>query len=427
MILASSAPSFPLGNFRTGKLHAMTRFPARSASLAMLALSLTAIGATTSVAEDAPAAPAAPPPSIANFEGWQSGIKFNAQIEGGVSFATSGPKTNFGQLFTDHPNQAQLNQILLTASRVIDPKQTEWDVGFKFQLMYGSDARYTHYMGEFNHLTHDRYQLNLLEANMSVHAPLLTEGGIDLKFGQFPTPIGFETIDPSGNPFYTHSYIFNFGIPFVHTGAYATVHATDVIDLYGGITTGVNTTFGGGDNNGSAGAPFGFGLNLLEGKLTLLALSHVGPETSYRITPHASHYDRYLNDVTITYKPDDKFAFTTELNYIKDDFGRAEGYGAAQYASYALTDTLTINGRAEVWRDNKGFFVGSFPGQPGQHQRPARPPRDRARRRACHLWRADRRRDLQAQPARPDCGPAAPPRGPLRPRAQRHPRVQQRP
>ena len=135
-----------------------------------------------------------------------------------------------------------------------------------------------------------------------------------------------------------------------------------MVDLYGGVTTGVNTTLGGGDNNGSAAALFGVGLNLLGGKLTVLALSHIGPETSYRITPHASHYDRYLNDVTVTYKPDDKWAFTTELNYIRDDFGRAEGYGAAQYVSYALTDTLALNGRAEVWRDNKGFFVASFPG-----------------------------------------------------------------
>lgn len=36
--------------------------------------------------------------------------------------------------------------------------------------------------------------------------------------------------------------------------------------------------------------------------------------------------------------------------------------GGAQYVSYALTDTLAINGRAEVWADNQNFFVASFPG-----------------------------------------------------------------
>ena len=39
----------------------------------------------------------------------------------------------------------------------------------------------------------------------------------------------------------------------------------------------------------------------------------------------------------------------------------SNGFGAAQYAGYALTDTLTLNGRAEYWRDDRNFFVASFP------------------------------------------------------------------
>ena len=53
------------------------------------------------------------------------------------------------------------------------------------------------------------------------HLPWITDGGIDLKVGQYPTPLGYETIDPSTNPFYSHSYIFQFGLPFKHTGALA--------------------------------------------------------------------------------------------------------------------------------------------------------------------------------------------------------------
>ena len=87
---------------------------------------------------------------------------------------------------------------------------------------------------------------------MQVHAPVLTAGGIDLKAGVFATPLGYETIDPSTNPFYTHSYIFNFGLPFKHTGLLSTIHATDMVDLIFGVRTGVNTSFGKyGDNNSS--------------------------------------------------------------------------------------------------------------------------------------------------------------------------------
>lgn len=318
-------------------------------------------GALSAHAQDAqtPAAPAVPAAPVT----WQSGIKFNAQIEAGIvgNFDRPSDGLNYGQLFTDHANQVQLNQILLTAQRPTDPKATGYDVGFKFQVMYGSDARYTHFLGELDKLTSDRYELDVVEANVLVHLPWLTDGGIDAKIGQYSTPIGFETIDPSTNPFYSHSYIFNFGVPLKHTGLLTTTHVTPLLDLYLGIDSGVNTSLGSGDNNGAPGGIAGVGLNFLDGNLTVLALSHIGPENPSRLIPNADSYMRYLNDITVTYKASDKLSFTTEGNYIRDDYYRADGYGVAQYAQYALTDTLTLNGRAEIWRDNKGFFVGAFP------------------------------------------------------------------
>ena len=120
---------------------------------------------------------------------------------------------------------------------------------------YGTDARYTHFLGVFDYALAERYQFDIVEASVSVHAPVLA--GLDVKAGLYPTPLGFETIDPSTNPFYSHSYIFNFGIPLKHTGVLAVLHATDFLDLYGGVDTGVNTTFGdqAGDNNGAVAGP----------------------------------------------------------------------------------------------------------------------------------------------------------------------------
>ena len=37
------------------------------------------------------------------------------------------------------------------------------------------------------------------------------------------------------------------------------------------------------------------------------------------------------------------------------------GFGIAQYASFALTETVALNGRLEYWRDDNNFFVASFP------------------------------------------------------------------
>jgi len=312
--------------------------------------------------------PPKPAPDVGSAE-WMSGITFGAQAQGGVIFNTSSPRNglNFGQLFTDKSNQATLNQLALTLGRTIDPKTTGFDMGFKFQFLYGSDARYTHYLGIANFLTSARYQVDITEANVTMRLPILTEGGIDLKAGLYPTPLGFETIDPSTNLFYSKSYIFNFGLPLKHTGLYTVTHVNDVFDLHLGVDTGINTTFGNkaGDNNSAAAFLGGFGLNLAGGKLTVLALTHIGPENSTRAVGSIANYrNRYSNDILITYKPDDKWILATEFNLIRDDLGFGNGPvnagGAAQYISYAISDTWALNGRAEIFRDDSGFFVAAY-------------------------------------------------------------------
>src|SRR5581483_9531783 len=122
--------------------------------------------------------------------------------------------------------------------------------------------------------------------------------------------------------------------------------------------TGVNTSLGDGDNNGSLAFQGGFGLNgLAGGKLTILALTHIGPENV-----NDNKNFRYLNDIVFTYKATDTWTFVTELNYIHEDVVDADGYGAAQYATYAINDQLSVSGRAEIWRDDANFFVAGFPG-----------------------------------------------------------------
>jgi len=304
-----------------------------------------------------------PPPAAAST--WESGIKLGAQFEGGVTGNPDSPRNelNYGQLLTDRSNQVVLNQALLTAQRPTDPKATGYDFGFKLQGLYGTDGRYEQSLGEFNHQSNSRYQFALIEANVDAHLPWFSTGGVDAKVGEFASPLGAEAIDPSANPFYSHSYIYNFGVPAVQTGLLTVTHATPMVDVYFGVDSGENTTFdrGHGDNNGAAAGTVGFGLNLLGGDLTVVALSHIGPENPSRTVPNAGSFPRYENDVVTIWKATPKLTLTNELNLIRDDFAQANGFGIAQYAAYALTDTVTLNARAELFRDDRGFFVAAFP------------------------------------------------------------------
>jgi hypothetical protein len=282
-------------------------------------------------------------------------FKLYGWIEGGITGNPDAPvdNHNFGHLFTDRANEPLLNQMVITGERALDPNATGFDWGFKVQFMYGSDARYIHSLGMMDLTTDDRVQPDFPEVYASAHIPIPATGGLDLKVGKFVTLEGAETIDPRTDVFYSHSYIFNFGIPFNNTGFQSVLHVNKYLDLYGGINRGVNTSIQ--DNNHSIAFEGGIGLNLLDGNLTTLAVTHLGPET-----PHDNHDYRYLNDITTTWKITKNFTSITDLNLIYDSGADAYGYGGAQYFTYAVNDWLQLGVRGEVWRDDKGFYVAQF-------------------------------------------------------------------
>jgi hypothetical protein len=282
-------------------------------------------------------------------------FKISGWIDSGITFNPDSPQSNqnFGRLFDDRANEPLLNQVVINFERTLVPQPGQFDWGFKLQFMYGSDARFIHSLGLFDGTANEILQPDLVEAYLNLHFPVMTERGLDLKLGKFVTLEGAETIDPRTNFFYSHSYIFNFGIPFNHTGALATFHASKLLDVYAGITRGVNTSVD--DNNDSVAFDGGVGLNFLEGKLTALASTHIGPET-----PSDNRHNRYLNDLTITAKPMKNFTSITDLNYIYDEAADATGYGVAQYVIYTINDLFSIGMRGEIWRDTDGFYVTSF-------------------------------------------------------------------
>jgi Putative beta-barrel porin-2, OmpL-like. bbp2 len=282
--------------------------------------------------------------------------KISGWIEGGITFNPDSPQSNqnFGRLFDDRANEPLLNQVVINFERALAPQPGESDWGFKLQFMYGSDARFIHSLGLFDRTSATSIvQPDLVEAYLNLHFPIFSEGGLDLKLGKFVTLEGAETIDPRTNFFYSHAYIFNFGIPFNHTGALATFHATKWLDVMAGLTRGVNTSID--DNNTALAFHGGVGLNFNEGKIVVAGSTHIGPET-----PHNDHDFRYLNTITTTWKITDKFTAITDLNYALDEVIDAQAYGVAQYFTYAINSWLTAGIRGEIFRDDKGFYVVSF-------------------------------------------------------------------
>ena len=318
-----------------------------------LALSALTLGALSVQAQTAPAPmpmPATPVPAAAPAP---TGVQFYGWVETGATLNSKQPKDrqNFGRLFDDRANEVMLNQVALTAEQTLAGKPEEFQWGFKLQGMIGTDAHFIHSLGLLDTTGHEQIQADIVEAYLNFHVPGLTDAGTDVKAGKFVTLEGAETIDPRTMPFYSHTYIFNFGIPFNHSGVLATLHATKEYDIMFGVTRGMNTSFK--DNNSRPAFHGGIGFNL--GKLTGAFSTHFGPET-----PHDNKHYRYLNDLTWTYALDDKQSFITDLNYIKDDAAKAKGYGIAQYYTQKLSETVSWGIRGEIWKDADGFYVAQF-------------------------------------------------------------------
>ena len=100
-----------------------------------------------------------------------------------------------------------------------------------------------------------------------------------------------------------------------------------MLDLYLGIDTGSNTTFGSAPATRTVRRPVssGFGLNMMGGNLTVLALTpyrdrRIPSSFSGRSATMPTAICAYYNDLVVTWKASDKLTLVTEANWIRDDF-----------------------------------------------------------------------------------------------------------
>lgn len=283
-------------------------------------------------------------------------IKFSGVIQGGFTIGTGRARSNqiYGRVFDDRDGDFLLHQLTFSAERALQSGKGKFDWGFKVQVSAGSDSRFINTIGTFDRFAKGTYSLSLVEAYVTAHFPILSAGGVDLKLGQFATLLGTEYILPTQNIFYSHNYIFNFGIPLQHLGGFFTWHATPQLDLLAGFTRGVNTSLT--DNNGALAFTGGLQLTLLDGKFVAGYYTHIGPEN-----PGDRRNLRQFHSLTATIKATDKLTLVTDAVYVRDGgFGGVSAYGVSQTVQYAFSKTFSLALRAELFRDADGFFVGQF-------------------------------------------------------------------
>ena len=304
-------------------------------------------------------------------------ITFGGYIEGGYTISNQHAPGNFlaGRVFDTKNKRVVLDQLDGYFDRPVDYAKAAQnhtiDVGGHVDVIYGWDSGIIHSDGVLDNpatlgepnghyisRSHPENQIDLNQAYIDVALPI--GSGLRIRAGKFVTLFGEEVINPTGDPLYSHSYLFGFAIPFTHTGILGEYKFNDDWLLDAGITRGWNQSLK--DNNGDPDFLGGVTFTPQESdflkKWKFIANLSLGPQ--------ATHDNRdwwTVIDLQAYYTMTDKLTLSLNADYGDAPHAlipkSAQWFGIAGYGSYVLNDYLTLNSRLEWYDDNNGFTLGT--------------------------------------------------------------------
>ncbi len=262
-----------------------------------------------------------------------------------------------------YKNSFVLDQVDLTVERdMVNLSKGSWDAGFKIEGIWGRDAFFTHSNGILDNsnknggLTGPDNQLDLLQAYVQLGIPLGT--GLIVEAGKFVSLLGFESVDPTQNLFYTHSYEFSYGKPFTQTGVdvkytFSDSSTDNVVTLTAAVTRGWNQSIY--DNNGDPDAIFQ--IHDVSGGIDWTLSMLVGPEGVLPYGPSDDSHLWVVPEAILNWKIADQFTISGDLLY-GDATQLTQWFSATLILKYAIDPHVSINTRFEYYHDGKGVTTG---------------------------------------------------------------------
>lgn len=312
-------------------------------------------------------------------------LKFGGWIETSVSANTHSSPDGFNGTvtFNDRDGEPQLNQFYLWFQKAVDVNGDSFDIGGRFDFLYGSDAIFTQAYGvpaldpqtgqpldrghwDLNLISHNNrfYSIALPQAYAEINLPV--GNGVSVKAGHFYTPIGYEVVTAPDNFFVTKAITYQYGQPFTHTGFLGNYAIDSNWSVLAGAVTGSAT--GGWDGNWDQ--QLG-NWDYLGG----VTWTSDDAGSSLSLTTSVGERSEQSSSIWAIYSIIARHDFTDKLHYVfTHDHGFAENvltsnsigngktetakwYGVNQYLFYDIQDNLAAGIRAEWWRDANGFRV----------------------------------------------------------------------
>ncbi len=294
------------------------------------------------------------------------GVKFNGWTE--IGFAgnvSNGRGTNGPVTFNDGPNEFKLHQVYGIIEREVNTNTDTWSFGFRADVLYGTDARFSSAANFDANILNDNNQRQLVFPQAYVNIFMPIGNGVTAQVGHFYTLIGYEVVPSAGNFFFSHAYTMQYGEPFTHTGALLTYPLNNNITLTGGVVTGWDAHF-----NSPANFLGNVNYTTDDERTSFTASLITGSVRTQGTT--ASDHNRTMYSLVLEHDITDRLHYVIQHDLGVEEQNVLNGrssqwYGLNQYLFYDVLDNLAAGMRVEWFRDDDGTRVpvngaGGIPG-----------------------------------------------------------------
>ena len=287
-----------------------------------------------------------------DMEDFKKLVGLSVYLQAGYTYNFRNPDSGVNRLRVfDHDSSSatfDLAQIVFAKDAPLN------GVGYKLKLSAGETARFIHSRGLGINDGQDPAKsdgIDLTEAYLEYLAPV--GKGLKIRFGKYATYFGAEVIEAKDNPNYSRSLLFNYAIPFTHTGLMVGYNFSDTLSANLHVVNGWDNTA---DNNSAKSFGLSVGYAPME-QLSMYFNAMYGPEQFEN-----SSNNRFLFDWVATIKPIKNLSVILNADYATEDMGPhaedAKWYGFAAIAKYDFSDRYSLAVRAEYFKDEDGVRTG---------------------------------------------------------------------
>lgn len=283
-------------------------------------------------------------PAVTTVDSIKNALGMSLYLQAGYTYNFKNPDSQENELRVfDH----KANSFTLDLAQLQFAKDAPvGGIGFKVKISAGETAKLIHSTG----LGNADNPLDLTEAYISYLAPI--GKGLRFDLGKFVTYHGAEVIEAKDNINYSRSLLFNYAIPFTHTGLKVCYTFSDAFNAGLHLVNGWDNTS---DNNKGKTIGFNAGYTPMEQLSMVLNLMY-GPEKNN------SSDNRFLFDWVGTFKPVKNMSFILNADYATEKNSGAKDSkwsGLSGIAKYEFNDHYSLALRAEYFKDEDGVRTGT--------------------------------------------------------------------